>query len=68
MPCRSLQKEGRVKSVRGEDLFIKIINWIKAVTERVFNKNTIQDALDLDIAISDPMIQAIDLWSRMYIK
>lgn len=35
--------------------------------DKVFPKNTIQNALKLDIAVSDPMAQAIDVWSKMYI-
>lgn len=44
----------------------KIINWIREVINKMIGKNTIKQAIGSDIAISDPMVKALEKWSRMY--
>lgn len=44
----------------------KIIEWIRKVWWSMIGKQTIKQAMQIDIAISDPMIQALDLWTKMY--
>jgi len=49
-------------------MFTKLINWIREWVKKMIGKNTIKQAIGSDIAISDPMITALELWSRMYIN
>lgn len=43
-----------------------MIEWIRRVINKLFAKKDIKDAIGVDIAISEEMIQAINLWSSMY--
>jgi A118 family predicted phage portal protein len=44
----------------------KIIDWIRKVWMTMIGKQTIKQAMQVDIAISEPMIEALELWAKMY--
>ena len=43
-------------------MFEKMLRWLRSVLDRMFDENSTAS----DIAISDKMSSAIDLWTRMY--
>jgi len=47
-------------------IFDPVINWAKGVWNRMFGKEIIKKAVGVEPAISSPMAEAIQLWSRMY--
>ncbi len=47
-------------------VFNKILNWIRGVINKMFNKNVIENKMNVEIAISPDMTKAIQLWSDMY--
>lgn len=47
-------------------MFSKLKEVIKKAVSKLFNKNSIQKELDIDVCISDEMAKAIELWSKMY--
>lgn len=47
-------------------MFRTLLNWIKEVFNRVLGNNTISQALKITPVVSDKMMEAIDLWSRLY--
>ena len=47
-------------------MFIKLKEVIKKAVSKLFNKNSIQKELGVDISISDDMTKAIELWTNMY--
>lgn len=46
-------------------MFEKFLNWIKGVI-KMFSKETIKSALDVNVAISSNMANAITLWKKIY--
>ena len=46
-------------------MFEKVLNWIKGVIG-MFSKETIKSALDVNVAISSDMANAITLWEKIY--
>ena len=46
-------------------MFEKFLNWIKGVI-KMFSKDTIKNALDVNIAISSDMANTITLWEKIY--
>ena len=54
-----MEKEGTI-------VVNNIVNWIKEVINKMFNKNDISKAFNIDISISSEMVDAIKLWSDMY--
>ncbi len=46
-------------------MFNKILGWIRSVVNKMFNVN-IGNKFNVDVAISDKMINAIDMWEKMY--
>ena len=46
-------------------MFEKFLNWIKGVI-KMFSKETIKSALDVNVAISSNMANAITLWEKIY--
>lgn len=44
----------------------KILSWIRGVIKKMFNKNSIESKLNVEVAISPDMTRAIQLWSDMY--
>lgn len=46
-------------------MFEKFLNWIKGVV-KMFSKETINNILDVNIAISSDMANAISLWENIY--
>lgn len=46
-------------------MFEKFLNWIKGVI-KMFGKDTIKNALDVNVAISSDMANAITLWEKIY--
>lgn len=47
-------------------IFNTIINKIKEVINKLFNKSTLEKATNVNIAMSSDMSNAIDLWSSIY--
>lgn len=47
-------------------MFSKFKELIRKVVNRLFSKNLIQKNIDTDIAVSDSMTKAIDLWDKIY--
>lgn len=47
-------------------MFDKVKSFIQKVVSKMMNKGTIQEALKVDIAVSNEMANAIDLWSMIY--
>ena len=47
-------------------MFTKIIEWIRKWVNSMIGKTSLKQAIGTDIAISQPMITALELWSRMY--
>lgn len=47
-------------------MFEKFKGFIQKVVNKMFNKGTIQEALAVDVAVSNEMANAIDLWSMIY--
>ena len=47
-------------------MFEKILNWIKGVLDKMFSKGAIKNALNVNIAISSDMANAITLWEKIY--
>lgn len=49
-------------------MFEKILNWIKGVIGKMFNSNTIQSALNVKVAMSSDMANAITLFEKIYMN
>ena len=49
-------------------MFEKILNWIKGVIGKMFNSNTIQSELNVKVAMSSDMANAITLFEKIYIN
>ena len=49
-------------------MFQKLLNFIKGVVKKMFSKDTIKNALAVEVAISNDMIKAIDLFEKIYIN
>lgn len=47
-------------------MFQRILGWIREVIKRMFGRDTLKSALQVDIAISSEMSTALQLWSAMY--
>lgn len=47
-------------------MFKKMIDYIRQVINKLFPKKNIKEAMNVDVAISDEMGEAIDLWGKMY--
>ena len=47
-------------------MFEKFKGFIQKVVSKMFDKGTIQEALKVDVAVSNEMANAIDLWSMIY--
>ena len=47
-------------------MFTKILNWIRGVINKMFDKSTIKKQFNVDIAVSDRMANKIELWSKMF--
>jgi hypothetical protein len=54
-----LEKEGAI-------MFDGLKDFIRQVIKKVFNRSSIENELKVDIAISDSMYRAVNLWSKMY--
>jgi A118 family predicted phage portal protein len=47
-------------------MFNGLKDFIRQVIKKVFNRSSIENELKVDIAISDSMYRAVNLWSKMY--
>lgn len=47
-------------------MFQRILAWIREVFSKMFAQTDVKQALKVDIAISAPMAEALQLWSQMY--
>lgn len=47
-------------------MFTRLAGWIREVWRKVIGKQSLQAALGVEIAISDSMAKALELWSRLY--
>ena len=59
-----MEKEGAVR--QGDTLFEKVIEKIKGVIRKMFPAKTLKRVIGKDMAISQQMIEKIELWSSMY--
>lgn len=49
-------------------MFEKILNWLKGVIGKMFSNNTVKDALGINVAISNDMAKAIQLYEKIYMN
>lgn len=47
-------------------MFTKILEWIREVFRKMIGQSSIKQTLGVDVAISAPMAEALQLWARMY--
>jgi len=47
-------------------MFERITGWIRKVWYEMIGRQSVKQALGIDVSISDPMIGALDLWAKMY--
>ena len=47
-------------------MFRKLFNAIRQVVRKIFPKKNIEEAMKIDLPVSDEMTEAIELWSQMY--
>lgn len=47
-------------------MFDTLKSFIKGVLNKMFNKSTIENKMNIDIAVSNDMSNAIDLWTMLY--
>lgn len=47
-------------------MFRRLLNAIRQVVRKIFPKKSIEEAIKIDIPVSDEMTEAIELWSLMY--
>ncbi len=47
-------------------MFTRLRELVRQVIDKVFKKETIKSALHLDVAVSDEMARAIEMWSTLY--
>ncbi|MEF9987976.1 MAG: phage portal protein [Christensenella sp.] len=47
-------------------MFRKFMDWVRRVLGKLINKSTIKEKLQIDVAVSGEMADAIDLWSKIY--
>lgn len=47
-------------------MFRKLFNAIRQVVRKIFSKKNIEEAMKIDLPVSDEMTEAIELWSQMY--
>lgn len=49
-------------------MFQKILTWIREVLNKMINTSSVKTALNVDVAITPLMADALTLWSNMYIN
>jgi A118 family predicted phage portal protein len=49
-------------------MWTKILQWLREVWLRMINQSDVKQALKLDVAISQPMVDALRTWSNAYIN
>ncbi len=47
-------------------MFQRILQWIREVIRKMIGQSTIKQSLHVDVAVSPPMAEALQLWSLMY--
>lgn len=47
-------------------MLTKILEWLRGVIDKMLSKNSVQQALQIDIDVSTPMLEALETWVRMY--
>lgn len=47
-------------------MFNKFLNWIRGVMKKMLDRGTIKKQFNVDINISDKMVNSIELWSKMF--
>lgn len=47
-------------------MFRKLFNAIRQVVRKIFPKKNIEEAMKIDLPVSDEMTEAIELWGQMY--
>ncbi|MEG1495523.1 MAG: phage portal protein [Bacilli bacterium] len=47
-------------------MFAKVKDIIGKLVSKIFRKETVQQKLNVDVAVSDDMVKGIELWSKMY--
>ena len=49
-------------------MFQTILRWIREAWQKMFGVNNVKQALNVDISISPEMVNALQLWSQMYLN
>lgn len=47
-------------------MFSKLLNWIRKQVSKIFLTKNLEEKLDIEIDISDEMIDSIEKWTKMY--
>lgn len=47
-------------------MFQYILLWIREVLNKMINTTSVREALKVDVALSQPMVEALNIWSLMY--
>lgn len=47
-------------------MFEKLFNWIREWVRKMIGKQSIKQAMNVDVAISEPMVNALGLWTKLY--
>lgn len=46
----------------------RLLQWLREVWQKMIGTSSIKRALNVDLEISSPMVNALDLWSKIYIN
>ena len=47
-------------------MFRKILSWVREWIKKMIGKQTVDKALNIEVAFSSKMAEEIELWARMY--
>lgn len=49
-------------------MFTRLLEWIRKVIDKMFGTQTVQKALDVELAISASMVDALQKWTALYLN
>jgi A118 family predicted phage portal protein len=47
-------------------MFQRFLDWIRGVLHKMLSTSTVKEAFNVDVAVSAPMAEALQLWSQLY--
>jgi A118 family predicted phage portal protein len=47
-------------------MFARIFQWLREVWSKMLNQTSVKQAMGIELAVSAPMLEALQLWSSMY--